>query len=83
MTIVKLVRSCHGRSAWAMYEMKGYRMDVYVRHNVACKKDYDSGVTVSCYVKPKNEDLSMRQRAEFTDYAAFIEFRKMITYSLN
>lgn len=77
MIVTRIKRACHGRSVWAEYEMKGFRMDVYVRHNEACKKEYGN-LHISCYLKPKNNDLELRDSQSFTDYLSFIKYRRSL-----
>lgn len=81
MILTKIKRSCHGRSAWAEYEMKGFRMDVYVRHNEACKLGYGD-LHISCYLKPKNNDLELRESKSFSDYLSFRNYKNQLTNEL-
>ena len=81
MILTKIKRSCHGRSAWAEYEMKGFRMDVYLRHTIPCSRYYGE-LNISCYLKPKNNDLVLRERKEFSNYLEFINYRNQLTNEL-
>lgn len=75
MKLIKLLRSLHGKSAWAIYAYPKYKIEVYLMHNHPCK-GYWGKFKVICYVKP-NSGLSEENtdRIVFTDYAEFRLFR--------
>lgn len=75
MDLIKLVRSCHGKSAWATYSGVGFKLDVYIRHTIPCSIQYGK-LNIVCYLKPTvcNNNIK-KNRKEFSDYISFINYR--------
>lgn len=71
MTITTLIRSVHGRSTLCEYQGDGFKLNVYLRHNIACKKEYgEINIAVHC-LRSKGKPV----RKVFTDYLDFRKYR--------
>lgn len=76
--IIKLIRCCHGRAAYAVYAFNLHKLYVYLRHNKPARKDWGD-MYLSCYLHPNTPKTDNDViESSFTSYAEFREYRKML-----
>lgn len=74
MKIEVLHRSFHGKSAYAIYSGTGFKLSVYVYHNIPCTK-LPGIFHLVIHMLPKN---GKHVRKIFTDYLKFRQYRESL-----
>lgn len=83
MELIRLQKSCHGKSAMATYAFTKHKMDVYLMNNVPCEAGWGETV-ISVYVKPNTvKGGEYADVQHFTSYADFRKYRSTISVTVN
>jgi hypothetical protein len=77
MELQRIIRTSIGKGAWATYAFRGFKLEVYVRHNVPCQK-YWGPISVSCYKNMNDGSADGKESWTFDSYSGFRQLRALL-----